>query len=581
MFPLRPGNKLLSLLLLQIIAVSLFAQKKGYDAGDWMQTLNSSNNKTVADFIAISDALKTMDSSSTFNVLHKLEQEGKPGNKYFDTRIKLLQAYALYHHMHRHADAQIDTLLKQALHQAYVLDDIYLQYEVCRIGTEIFFLFNKIEPSVLYGLTALDLDDQYHIDPTSYVLRFIMGEMLYHVREYKTSIRCSAEAIDYYSQPGNDTLNCMMAWNTIGLCWQKMNQYEEAIKAYANSIKLATTLKNEVWMGIPSGNMGQVYCLQRNYAKAKPLLEYDYQTSKRYGEFDNAANSLQWVAKISLAQGYKDSALLQVKEALLLLQKKPDPRYFRNLYYTTADVYSAFNNRDSFYHYFQLYSTLHDSLEKVSVLSPVEIVRLKTNNEKDFYAIKKLQAEKKHEELMRNFSIAIILLFSGIGILVFNRQRMKSKYNTQLALQQEAMAKAEIAAAQNQLNIFTQNVLEKTNIIERLEQELQGRNVDNEQDKLITELRQQNIFTDDDWQQFKLLFEKVYPAFFTKLKDKVSDITVSEQRMAAFTRLHLTTKEISSMLAISPASVYKTKQRLRQRLHLDTETSMEEFIAQI
>jgi DNA-binding CsgD family transcriptional regulator len=46
----------------------------------------------------------------------------------------------------------------------------------------------------------------------------------------------------------------------------------------------------------------------------------------------------------------------------------------------------------------------------------------------------------------------------------------------------------------------------------------------------------------------------------------VPDITPAEQRMAAFSRLHLNTKQMASMLGISPDSVYKIKQRLRKRL---------------
>ena len=66
-----------------------------------------------------------------------------------------------------------------------------------------------------------------------------------------------------------------------------------------------------------------------------------------------------------------------------------------------------------------------------------------------------------------------------------------------------------------------------------------------------------------------------------KLKENVSDITVAEQRMAALTRLHLSINQIASILGISPNSVYKTKQRLRLRLHIDPEKNIEEILAKI
>jgi DNA-binding CsgD family transcriptional regulator len=64
-----------------------------------------------------------------------------------------------------------------------------------------------------------------------------------------------------------------------------------------------------------------------------------------------------------------------------------------------------------------------------------------------------------------------------------------------------------------------------------------------------------------------------------KLKDSFPDITSAEQRMAALTRLRLTTRQIASMLGISVDSVHKSRQRLRQRLNLAADASLEEVLS--
>jgi hypothetical protein len=94
-------------------------------------------------------------------------------------------------------------------------------------------------------------------------------------------------------------------------------------------------------------------------------------------------------------------------------------------------------------------------------------------------------------------------------------------------------------------------------------------------------LTHQAILTEDDWERFKTLFEKIHPGFFIKLKESVTDITIAEQRMAALTRLHLTTKQMAALLGISPNSVNKTKQRLRQRLNLYVDSNIEEFVLKL
>ena len=51
--------------------------------------------------------------------------------------------------------------------------------------------------------------------------------------------------------------------------------------------------------------------------------------------------------------------------------------------------------------------------------------------------------------------------------------------------------------------------------------------------------------------------------------------------MAALIRLQLTSKQMAAMLGISVDSVHKTRQRLRQRLQLNPDVNLDDFIAGI
>jgi len=146
---------------------------------------------------------------------------------------------------------------------------------------------------------------------------------------------------------------------------------------------------------------------------------------------------------------------------------------------------------------------------------------------------------------------------------------------------EKALMEQEMVSAQTQLKMFTENIIEKTNLIEKLEQQIKGRDVSTGQQAIITELTLQTILTEEDWTKFRSLFEKIHPGFFIKLKDKFPDITLAEQRMAALTRLRLTTKQIASMLGISTDSVHKTRQRLRQRLQVGTDINIDELVSRL
>ena len=100
-----------------------------------------------------------------------------------------------------------------------------------------------------------------------------------------------------------------------------------------------------------------------------------------------------------------------------------------------------------------------------------------------------------------------------------------------------------------------------------------------EQKMHIHQLSRHSILTEEDWDGFKLLFEKVYPGFFHRLKQKMTDVTPAEQRMAAMCKLQLSNREAAALLGIAPNSVVKAKQRLRHRLGLEPESDLEAYFA--
>ena len=52
-------------------------------------------------------------------------------------------------------------------------------------------------------------------------------------------------------------------------------------------------------------------------------------------------------------------------------------------------------------------------------------------------------------------------------------------------------------------------------------------------------------------------------------------MTPAEIRMAALIKLQLSAKEMASILGISTISIYKSRQRLRQRVGVDTDDRLE------
>jgi tetratricopeptide (TPR) repeat protein len=561
----------------------VFAQNNSLPLDKWVKNLDFDDDTLNKNFNEIVDIFKSMDTAIVFRTLDELEKKGASAGPYFQVRIKHLRATMLWEIRDMAAKDSITQLMKAALQQAYQIDDEYLIANVSWWYGEKMYNSKEIEPAAMYCLNAVEILDKKRITVEPYKYQ-LLGEIFFYTRDYEKGMYYIRRAIENEKDTSREArVNTMSRWNTIALCWQKIGNNDSAFHYFDVAMQKANELNFEVWKGIISGNKAYIYFLQKKYDIAKPLFEFDYRTSKQYGEIANAASSLQWVARINLQQGKKDSAFLQVKEAMRMLQQQPQPNLYnlQRLYYVTADVYRAFGNSDSFYHYFQLYTHLHDSIERAVANSRLEISRLRLDNQSNVSAIRELQKEKDAEARERIFIIAAIVLAAAVALVILNRQRLKFRYEQRLAFQQKVAAEKEVAAAKEQLNMFTQNIIEKTKLIEKLEQEAVSKPLTDEQQKLANELSNQTILTEEDWEKFKKLFEKIYPGFFLKLKEMMPDITAAEQRMAAVTRLHLNTKQTASMLGISPDSVYKIRQRLRKRLQLTDDVTTETYLTKI
>lgn len=175
-----------------------------------------------------------------------------------------------------------------------------------------------------------------------------------------------------------------------------------------------------------------------------------------------------------------------------------------------------------------------------------------------------IQKEKESEIAKRNLMIVAIVLLTALLLLYLKRVRLKQQHREQIVLNEKIITEKELVSAREQMKQFTENIIEKSELIEKLNNKL-ARHVD-ESRITIEELTTQTILTESDWENFKKMFERVYPRFFVSLKERAAGITVAEQRMAALIKLILTARQMAAILGISVDSVHKTKQRLRQRM---------------
>lgn len=94
----------------------------------------------------------------------------------------------------------------------------------------------------------------------------------------------------------------------------------------------------------------------------------------------------------------------------------------------------------------------------------------------------------------------------------------------------------------------------------------------------IKELIRENISHDDDWKTFTRNFDLVYENYMQRLLEKYPTLTITDQRLCAYIKMGLSSKEIAPLLNITYRSVEMNRYRLRKKIQLPTEQSLSDYL---
>jgi DNA-binding CsgD family transcriptional regulator len=88
-----------------------------------------------------------------------------------------------------------------------------------------------------------------------------------------------------------------------------------------------------------------------------------------------------------------------------------------------------------------------------------------------------------------------------------------------------------------------------------------------------------NLDADNDFDRFSRNFEYVYPNFFKRLEERSGDtLSQLDLRYCAYIYMGLSTKEMSNLLNVDPASIRTARYRLKQKFDLGKEEDLVAFI---
>jgi DNA-binding CsgD family transcriptional regulator/prefoldin subunit 5 len=404
---------------------------------------------------------------------------------------------------------------------------------------------------------------------------YTLGTAYYIYEDYDKAIKYLKEALA--TKPGKINSIIYPLYNTLGLCYRNLGNYDTSDwyfrKIYADS--------NKEWKSIAGGNIGINYYFQKKYDEAIPLLEQDIRNSLEHNvDIRNAANSLYILSLIYYSRNDLDLSEKLLLQALNISEKKPfwpDYQLADHIYSQLHKIYAVKNDP-------RLANLYADSAltAKDSSFAEYNSLKLAKAQEKTDYIQYKLNEEqllnqKKIQDMVRNCLFACIFLLLVIGILFISRQRLMQKH---LEVEKKE-TQIDLITASWKVKNYMESVVEKNILIEHITNELElvkkgeEEQMDNE---LISRLERAVLLTDEQWEDFRVSFEKVHKGFFGGLKKKYPDLTHAEIRFLALTKMSLSSKEMGAMLGISANAIRMNRYRLRKKLGLDKDDMIEELV---
>lgn len=439
-----------------------------------------------------------------------------------------------------------------------------------------------------------------------------------------------AQALEYYlrglaiisaHQPGAWRERAGLLMNMASL-FSRMGDYAHALEYYLESLSLQEKSGVPVEIAILLGNIGELYRDKGDYEQAEKYMKRALKVYEEINAQGERAFCLADLALLSLLQGDCPLALQYGTTSLELARYTGDKRTEMFALHTIGRVCMEQGNYeqalDSLQQALELSRSTTDTEGETEIgltMGTLGIYQHRFGDTlecaRQSLAIagqngQKLLMMKAHKLLADAYeylgdtatALTHFKLFHDMEKTIFN-EKAENQVQTLKVLhevnemQKEAeiyrlkneQLKSDVDHMQQDLVMHALHLAQRTEALRKTRQEL-GR-VDRSPQRTIRKGIRTVMQSLDDalsdegvWQMFEQQFRQVHSSFIDTLTKLYPDLSATELKVCALIKIKMSSKEISRILNISPRSVDTYRYRIRQKLGLDPDTNLAQFVAE-
>lgn len=447
---------------------------------------------------------------------------------------------------------------------------------------------------------ALNLLEDIAIKDTIYVaINNKLGNAYLSLNNYN-SAQSFFEVAEQIATNINFTRGKANAKANLGASYEKKSEYLKAMQYEQESLELYKLLNDEKGTAKSFENIGSIYEDLMQFDKAFEYFKKSYEILKGTSSF-NEANVLNNIGDVYRKRGDYKTAISYTYKALELAQRLNDINLLESANKDLAKAYALLGNYQKAYQY----RVTSEEFKEKSIESQNSSKLFALQAEHEFHKkeaeIALLKEQRKLSDAHQKLMIFALVSITSIFLLLFYFFNKKRKENQKIQAYKERTLKAELekkqlyeAEMQKSIKIKTASLTKyslslsnknKTlaDIASKLKNLSKREGVDfKKKIKEMAKTIEFNLKQADEMEEFNELFSEINPDFSKKLIEKATDkLTSAELKLAMLLRLNLSSKEIASILKVTPDSVRVARHRLRKKLPINSKKELVNFMLEI
>lgn len=557
---MRPFLIILAALCIQVVSAQ--------STENLIDSLKDNSDQQVLIRYAVDREIGQLDSTRMVQLIGQIEKETARSSNILKTRVAALKA-RLYFYKFGPGDSLYAEQMKAALYKSHELDEAFMIAEYSRWYSEMLNSLDKRNEAVQYALNSIVMQEELGFQNFTDVktFYFTIGELFFRTRNPAEGVKWLEKGLALQSTDSIIPVNQANAINNLALCYRQLSNFKKNLEMHEQCMRYSKQHNLEDWYLLSYYNRLPSFIELGYFDSCMHILPKLYKDATEMNNEYVVAGACFHLGQVANRQKDFSRALDWLKKAEGYADRLGIRAYRINICKELSRCYDSLRQFDKSLAYYKEFRYLDDSVRRAETSQQSEYLLAKANFEKQQIDLRKLRNKRESDVQLRNVGIIALAILSGLVIWWLNRKRKKAR---------QSQHEAEL-----QLISFTKNIVDKDRQIEALQTELQLQSDNSEKATQVEELTRQMILTEDDWQRFQSLFNKTYPGFLLRLKEKAPGITEAELRMATLLKIQLGTRQISAMQGIGTDTVHKTRQRLRQRFGTSSTAELEAMIASV